>query len=209
MPYLHFTGIALAILLISFYYFIRKVSAAYAQLRLKWHPPAPYDPRLLRFDLNAAFFRLIFVATGAVLFALALYLSSYQYLEQKATPAGEAVFKKSRVEYRSENSQQLTVSVQGQRVAAAGILLRFPTFLRYVGLANYHQVITFRGFNQNEYHYKPPPPDWIQNHADSLFVFFYKNRDWLTIPEAIYVESPYFTQGRHEIFVTHSGYIVN
>lgn len=209
MPYLHFTGIALAVLLFSLYYFIRKCSAAYGQLRLKWNPPAPYDPRLLRFDMNAALFRLIFVVLGGVLLALALYLSGYQYLGEKATPAGVAVFKKSKVEYRSEAGEDLTVAVQGHQVAAAGILLRFPGFLRYMGLANYHRVITFQSFSHNEYHYKPPPPEWLQNHADSLFIFFYKNRDWLTIPSAVYVESPYFTPGRHEFFVTHSGYIVN
>lgn len=209
MPYLHFTAVALVFFLISFYFFLRKASAAFGQLRLKWNPPAPYDPRLLRFDLNAAIFRMIFVLIGLVLLLLAVYLSRYQYLTDRATLAGVIVFQKGTAEYRSDAGTGMSARVQGHQAAMAGIILRFPTWLRFVGLGNYHKAVTFRGFNQNEYHYNTPPADWLQTYADGLFVFCYKNKSWLKTPEAIYVESPYFNPGKHQVFVTHSGYIVD
>ena len=112
-------------------------------------------------------------------------------------------------EYRSDSGPRISAPVQGHQAAMAGIIMRFPTWLRFAGLGNYHKAITFRGFNQNEYHYNTPPADWLQSYADGLFVFFYKNKSWLKTPEAIYVESPYFNPGKHQVFVTHSGYIVD
>ena len=209
-PYLYFTLFSLFILLVSTYYFLRKSSAAFAQLRKKWNPPAPYDPRLLRFDLNAAAFRSIFVVIGAVLFCLALYLSRYQYVGEKAIPAGETSYQKAEIVFRSMDGKQVAARVQGQKAAAAGIFLRFPKSFRYIGLGTYHKLITFRGFKDNQYHYNPPPAEWLDEHADWFFVFCYKNRKWLKIPEAVYAESPYFSPGKkHQIFVTRSGYIVN
>lgn len=208
-PYLHYTAVAGAVLFLSFYYFIRKAAAVFGHLRLKWNPPAPYDPRLLRYDLNAAIFRFFFVLLGLILFLFALYLTRYQYLGDKATLGGQANFRNGRVEFVGVEGAALSVSVQGHQAAAGGVILRFPTWLRYAGLANYQKIVTFRGFNENQYHYNQPPADWLQAHTDSLFVFFYKNRKWLAVPEAMYVESPYFNPGKHQVFVTHSGYIVD
>ncbi|HSP07597.1 MAG TPA: hypothetical protein VLR94_10490, partial [Acidobacteriota bacterium] len=198
----------LAVLLISFYYFIRKASAAYGQLQLKWHPPAPFDPRLLRWDLNAAMYRFVFVLLGLVLFLFALYLTRYEYLGDKASVGGQANFHSGKVDFVGIDGKTLSARVNGHQAAAAGIILRFPAWLRYAGLANYQRIVDFRGFNENQYHYNHPPADWLQRYADPLFVFFYKNNQWLGIPKAIYVESPYFSPGKHQIFVTHSGYIV-
>lgn len=208
-PYRHFTFLALAFLVISFYFFFRKAASTYRQLRLKWNPPAPYDPRLLRYEMNAAIFRSLFVLIGVALLLAALYLTRYQFVGDKTSPGGVATFGKGEVAYSNMAGDEWKVKVQGHQAAAGGIILRFPTWLRFAGIGNYFRIVTFRGFDENEYHYMPPPEDWLQQYADSMFLFIYKNRNWLKMPEALYVESPYFNPGKRRIFATHSGFIID
>ena len=57
---------------------------------------------------------------------------------------------------------------------------------------------------ENQYHYVRPKADWIRSYADPVYVFLYKH-EWL---DARYTESVYFPPGKHQVLVTHSGYIV-
>lgn len=208
-PYLHFTLIAGLLFLIALYFFLKRSRATYAQLQRKWNPPAPYDPRLLKYDRNAAVFWLIMLIPSGLLLALAFYLSNYQLLAKKAVIAGRAEWNGNIVRFIRYDGNVMTAPAKGNRVAAAGIFLKFPNILRYVGLRTYHRVITFRGSSEFQYHYMQPDPEWLENYVDPFFCSLYAHRTWFKAVEPAYRESPYFGHGKHRIFATHSGYIVN
>jgi hypothetical protein len=208
-PYLHFTAIAGILLLLSLYYFIQRVRGAFSQLRRKWHPPSPFDPHMLRYQLNGVKFWTPFLILFAFLVGFAFYLSRYQYIAEKAQPAGSISYSREHINYVNDRGISTDYQVRGGRAAAGGIFLRFPKWLKVLGLQNYHQVVTFRTMDQREYHYNQPDPEWISDYADPLYSFFYRNRNWLKIPETSYIESPYFSGGKRKLFVTRSGYIVD
>lgn len=209
LPYLHFTFIAGALFFISLYFLLKRARATYAQLRRKWNPPAPYDPRLLKYDRNATLFWLIMLIPSGMLLALAFYLSSYQLLAGKAVIAGRAEWNGNIVRFIRYDGNVMTSPVKGSRAAAAGIFLKFPNILRFLGLRTYHRVITFRGSSEFQYHYMPPDPEWLENYVDPFFCSLYAHRKRLKVVDPTYRESPYFGPGKHQIFATHSGYIVN
>jgi hypothetical protein len=208
-PYLHFTLVASALCFFCLYFFLKRLKSTYNLLQKKWHPPAPFDPRLLNYQRNAAIFWFILLIPSGLLMALAIYLSSYQLLAKKAVIAGKAEFRGETVTFTRYDGKIVNSRVNGNRAAAAGIFLRFPNGLGYLGLHSYQKIITFRGSNQFEYHYQPPDPKWLANYVDVFFKFLYTRRDWFQFLAPTYRESPYFGAGKHRIFATHSGYIVN
>jgi hypothetical protein len=208
-PYLHFTLIASALCFLCLYFFIKRLRSTFHQLQRKWHPPAPYDPRLLKYQRNAAIFWLFLLLPSALLLAFAIYLSSYQLLAKKAVIAGQAEFRGEKVTFTGYDGKVIAATVHGSRAAGAGIFLKFPDILGYLGLHSYHKIITFRGSSQFEYHYQAPDPKWVGNYVDVLFEALYTHRNWFQFLAPTYRESPYFASGKHRIFATHSGYIVN
>ncbi len=181
----------------------------FSQLRRKWHPPSPYDPRLLRFEKNAVLFWIPFVILSGLLLTSAVYLAGYRYIGNKAQPGGTLVHKNGVLEYTDERGNSMNFKVTGSRLAAGGIFLRFPKWTNLIGLGTYDKVITFRSPEQAKYHYQPPDGDWLADiGADKIFVFLYKFREKWKFPETLYIESPYFSGGKRILFVTRSGYIV-
>lgn len=208
-PYLRFTLICTALLLVCLYFLLRRTSAMYSQLRRKWHPPSPYDPTLLRFEKNAVLFWIPFVILSALFLTCAVYLSGYRYIGVKAQPAGRIILKHGVVQYTDERGKTMNVQIRGNRIAAGGIFLRFPKWTNILGLGTYEKIITFRTADQSKYHYQPPDAGWLADYgADRIFVFLYKHRKKWKFPEPFYVESPYFSGGKRILFVTRSGYIV-
>jgi hypothetical protein len=181
----------------------------YSQLRRKWHPPSPFDPTLLRFEKNAVLFWIPFVILSGLLLTIAVYLSGYRYIGNKAQPAGTLVHKNGLMQYTDERGNTMNVKVAGNRFAAGGIFLRFPKWANVIGLGTYEKIITFRNADQGKYHYQPPDAGWLGDYgADKIFVFLYRFRDKWKFPETFYLESPYFSGGKRLLFVTRSGYIV-
>jgi len=207
-PYLHFTLVATAYLLFVTYFFIGRLKSMFSQLRRKWNPPAPYQPQLLIYYKNASIFWFFVVLTGLVLFLFAIYLSRYQYVGDKVYPAGQATLHRNNVSFVSHNGVSNTYAVRGGEVAAGGIFLRFSPWMRILGLETYHRLITFRGNQENVYHYSKPTAVWLESYADWLYVFFYKNKKWFPFADPFYTESPYFAGGKRRLLVTHSGYII-
>jgi hypothetical protein len=182
----------------------------YAQLRRKWNPPYPYDPILLRFQRNAVLFWLPFVVITGLIVLAAFYLSNYRYVGDRASPAGSAIFKRGAVQYTDDRGRVLTVPWSGSRAAAGGIFLRFPKWIGFTGLGSYEKLITFRSIEQNQYHYQQPDDEWLANNgADRIFRFLHRNRKYCKFPEAVYVESPYFSGGKRTLFITRNGYIID
>src|SRR6476620_11031261 len=101
-PYLRFSLICTALLLICLYFLIKRTSAMFSQLRRKWHPPSPYDPTLLRFEKNAVLFWIPFVILAGLLLTFAVYLAGYRYIGNKAQPAGTMVHKNGVLQYTDE-----------------------------------------------------------------------------------------------------------
>lgn len=208
-PYLHFTLITLILFLLCVYYFIQRAKGAYSQLRRKWHPPAPFDPHMLRYQINGVKFWTPLIVITGILLAFAFYLSQFQYVAEKAQPGGNISFKRGSIAYIDIKGNSSIHELRGSRAAAGGLFLRFPKWMKVLGLQNYHKVVTFRRMEDREYHYNQPSPDWLAGYADPIFLFFFKNRSWLKIPEAAYIESPYFSGGSRKLFVTRAGYIVD
>jgi hypothetical protein len=203
-PYFHFTGICLLILLIVLWFLIKRLRALFDQLHRKWNPPAPYQPQLLVYFRNAVLWWCFLLLFALAFMAAAIYLSRYQYVGEGVEVAGTAVHHGGHVEFTSYDGAQSEYQVHGGQVAAGGIFFRFPSWARFLGLRTYHHLVTFRGMVDNQYHYAKPKAEWIESYADRIYVFLYK-QEWL---EAHYTESVYFPPGKHQILVTHSGYIV-
>lgn len=207
VPYVHFSAIALALVLLCLFLSIKRFSPYIRELRRKWNPPAPYDARLLRFYRNAFLFWLACLVPSLLLLVFSVYLTRYQWIGTKVELVGEVNYKHGVLELRRPDGTQQTFPARGQKQAAAGILMQFPQWMRYLGLTTYHQLVGFRSPEEQQFRYSKPTPDYIETISDSFFSFVYKNQSWLFI-RAIYTESPYFSGSGHKIFVTHSGYIV-
>ncbi len=186
------------------------MATMYSQLRRKWNPPYPYDPILLRFQRNAVLFWLPFLILSAVLILTAVYLSTYRYVGDRAYPAGTAAIKRGVVQYTDNRGHTTDFRWSGSRASAGGIFLRFPKWIRFTGLGNYEKLITFTSIEQNKHHYQQPNDEWLADHgADVIFRFLHRNRKYCKFPEAVYVESPYFSGGRRKLFITRNGYIID
>lgn len=208
MPYLHFTAICAALVLLCLYFVIKRFAAYFADLRRKWNPPAPYDPILLGFKRRAFFFWLVLLIPSLILLYFALYLTRYQWIGSREETAGEVVALHHGVfEFRDYSGQITNYPVKETKQAAAGLFLHFPKWMRYLGLTTYHQMIGFRSPSEIEFRYMKPTPDYIRLFGDDFFCWVYRNQNWFFM-KAIYRESPYFTGSGHIIYVTHSGYIV-
>ena len=206
-PYAHFTVITLVVLLVTLYFLVARIRKLWDQLWRKWHPPSPFDPRLLTYYKNAAYWWGFLVLLGLLFFSLALYLARYQFLGRGVELAGTARVQGGSVFYVNYNGGKIVAHVKGPEVAAAGVFLRFPSWMRFLGLETYHKMITFRGNLENKYHYQKPEADFLAPYVDRFYFLLYKHRKDLGVVEPFYTESPYFS-GNRRIFVTHSGYII-
>jgi hypothetical protein len=185
------------------------MSAMFDQLRRKWNPPSPFDPTLLRIYRNAVWFWTPFVLLSAFLVIAAVYLSSYNYIDDRARTAGLAIFKRGALQYTDSRGKVTTVPWRSSRAAAGGIFLRFPKWSKAVGLGTYEKLIAFRSSEQNKYHYQQPDDAWLaEQNADLVFRFLHRNRKYWKFPEAVYMESPYFSGGQRTLFITRNGYII-
>jgi hypothetical protein len=178
------------------------------QLHRKWNPPAPFQPALLQHAKTGALLWSFFVILGVLLLTFAIYLSDYQFVSNRVELTGQASLHKHSVNFVSYNGITRAYSVNGNQVAAGGIFIRFPKWMSYIGLENYHKLITFRGNNENEYHYMEPPDSWVKENSDAVYGFLYRFRQTLSFLQLRYTESPYFSGSKRKIFVTHSGYII-
>jgi hypothetical protein len=157
-PYLYFTVVSLTVGLFTFYFWTRRLKWMFGQLRRKWKIE-PYDPRLLQYYKNAVWLWSFFFAVGCLMLTFAFYLTTYQFIGSKVEPAGQAVVSASRVEYLGSDGVRITASWKGNQVAAAGMFISFPRWMRYIGLENYHRMLTFRGNGEHDFHYgKIPEP---------------------------------------------------
>src|SRR5262245_14711266 len=168
-PYLYFTLIAVVILLFILRYAIVRFVYMWRQLQRKWHPPAPYDPHLLQYTRNAFLFWLVLLIPAAILLYFALFLTKYQYIGLHTEPAGVAQLKKGVVRFVGQNLQDGDYPIRGTQAAAAGVLMKFPPWTRYIGLGSYHQLIGFHGNQDNELRYLKPPPEALEPYVDGFF----------------------------------------
>jgi hypothetical protein len=208
-PYFQFTTICLLLFLIPLFFFVRRLRALLDQYRKRRNPPMPYQPLLLEYYRNATIFWFIFLIPVTLLLVLAIYLSQFQYLGARAEIAGTANFQGSTVLLTSYNGSQNQFHVKGDRAAAAGIFLKFPRSWSAVGLETYHKLITFRGSEETAFRYFQPSAESLKSDLDPFLCSLYAHRDWIQFVQISYAESPYFAHGKHRIFVTHSGYIVD
>lgn len=207
-PYLYFSLIAAAFLAFTIYFLIKRLREMFSQLHRKWNPPAPFQPVLLQSAKVGVWIWLFFSVLSASIFLLAIYLSHFQFVSSKVQLAGEATLRNGVVQYTNYDGSKRSFPVKGTRVASGGIFIRFPDWMSYLGLENYHKLLTFRGYGENEYHYKEPPDTWIKQNSDWFYGFLYRYRKELDFLRLRYTESPYFSGTKRKIFVTHSGYIV-
>jgi hypothetical protein len=182
----------------------------WGQLKRKWNPPAPFEPRLLTYYRNAVWFWGILLFVGIVMFCFAIYLTSYQFIGSKVQIAGHVLHHGSTVQYIDEEGKEMRAATKGPQIAAAGLFVRFPGWMNWIGLDTYHKMVTFRGNIENEFHYgKKPPVLFLESYIhDPLLLFWYKHADSVDFAVPAYIESVYFGGPKHRLLVTHSGYIV-
>jgi len=207
-PYLFFTLVPVFLVLISLRFLIVRLQGMFGQLRRRWNPPAPYDPHILEYFRNAAVFWFCCLVPSLILLYFAFYLTKYQYLGAHTENGGIAQLKKGTVFYMDQNLKEQSYPVKGNQAAAAGLFLKFPDWAQYIGLGTYHQLVSFRGNEENELHYQKIDPEDLDPYADPFFMFIFKNQKYMVI-QALYMESPYFPAGaKHKILVTRNGYII-
>jgi len=207
-PYLYFTLFALVIFLFILRYAIVRFVSMMRLLQRKWNPPAPYDPHLLTYLRNAFLFWLVWLIPAGALLFLAFFLTRYQYLGLHTEPVGVAQLKKGSVRFVGNNLQDGDYPIKGSQAAAAGVVIKFPPWMRYIGLSSYHQLIGFHGNQDNELRYLKPPPEALEPYVDGFFLFLYKHQK-VSVIRTEYLESPYFGAGeKHRILITPNGYIV-
>jgi hypothetical protein len=149
------------------------------------------------------------LVAGLLLLWFAFYLSGYQYCGERLQTAGSASFRHGKVSYASADGREtVRSSLKDPKATVVGIFLRFPKWLRFVGLGTYYRVISAHGLSESPYRYTRPPSEWLEPHTDAFYLFLYRNSDRLGIVDAFYSESPYFSPGQHTIFATRSGFIV-
>lgn len=209
-PYLHFTGIVVGYLVLVLVFWLSRMKRMFGQLQRKWNPPSPFDPRLLQHYKNAVYLWSVLLFIGLMLFLFSFYLTSYEYVGAKVQLSGQATRRGNQVDFVSSTGAQMSAPVKGSQIAAAGIFLKFPSWMRYVGLENYHRLVTFRGNQETAYHYgEKPDAEWLRQYLkDPVFLFLYEHRDWPLLMEPSYTESVYFSGARNKVLVTREGYII-
>lgn len=207
-PYLHFSLIAAAFLAFTLYFLLKRLREMFSELHRKWNPPAPFQPAMLHRAKIGVWIWLIFSVLSGSILLFAIYLSRFQFVSSKVELAGEATMRNGVVDFTNYNGVKWSTPVKGRQVAAGGIFIRFPDWMSYLGLENYHKLVTFRGNAENEYHYREPPDNWIKQNSDWFYGFLYRYRKELDFLRLRYTESPYFSGTKRKLFVTHSGYII-
>jgi hypothetical protein len=207
-PYLHFSLIAACFLAFTLYFLIKRLREVFSQLHRKRNPPQPFQPQLLHQAKIGVWVWSIFSILAISILLFAIYLTRFQYISTKVEPAGEASLRNGSIQFTGTDGIKRSFSVKGAQAAAGGIFIRFPSWMSYLGLENYHRLITFRGIGENEYHYKEPPDSWISENSDAVYGFLYRFRKELEFLRIRYTESPYFSGSKRKLFVTHSGYII-
>ena len=211
MPYLYFTALCLLLITFFLYFWGKRFALLWDQYRRKRNPPAPYDPRLYQWYKNAVTFWSVMLFFGLLLLFISFYLAGFQYIGKKIGISGLVTRNGNHVEYIGSEGRRLEARVQGPQTAAAGVFIRFPNWMRYLGLRTYHRMATFRGNHQTEFHYgEKPSPQWLKSYVDDpVFLFLYKYRDTLSpAVNVFYTESVYFSGSKKRVIVTNHGYII-
>ena len=210
-PYLHFTIFCLILITFFLFFWIKRFALLWDQYRRKRNPPAPYDPRLYKWYKNAVTFWSVMLFFGLMLLVISFYLAGFQYIGKKVGISGLVTRTGNRVEFIGSEGRRVQSRVQGPQTAAAGLFIRFPNWMRALGLRTYHRMITFRGNHQTEFHYgEKPDPQWLKNYVnDPVLLFLYKHRDAINPAlNVFYTESVYFSGSKKRVIVTNHGYII-
>jgi hypothetical protein len=210
-PYLHFTIICLIFLAVFLYFWSKRFGLFWGQYQKKKHPPAPYDPRLYTWYKNAVTFWSFMVLIALVFLMISFYLSGFQLIARKVGVSGVVSRRGNHVEFIDVEGRKVETEVKGPQFAAAGIFMRFPSWMDVLGIYNYHRLITFRGNQQNEFHYgKKPDKNWLASYVDDpVLLFLYNYQDTIRpVLNISYIESVYFKGNKERIIVTPQGYII-
>jgi len=146
-----------------------------------------------------------------LLLLTAFYLASFQLIGKKVGISGLVTRKGNQVAFLGTDGRRVEANVQGAQIAAAGIFLRFPNWMDIIGLHTYHRLITFRGMQENEFHYgKKPDANWLRSYVnDPILLFLYKYQNgFRPLIDTFYTESVYFKGNRERLIVTPQGYII-
>jgi hypothetical protein len=211
LPYLHFTAICLGLIAFFLYFWGKRFALLWDQYRRKRNPPAPYDPRLLQWYKNAVTFWSVMLFFGILLLVISFYLAGFQYIGKKVGISGLVTRNGNRVHFIGSEGRRLEASVRGPQTAAAGVFIRFPNWMRHLGVRTYHRMATFRGNHQTEFHYgKKPDSRWLKSYLnDPVLLFLYKHQDLLRPAiNVFYTESVYFSGNKKRLIVTNQGYII-
>jgi hypothetical protein len=210
-PYLHFTIVCLVLLALFLYFWSKRFGLFWGQYQKKKNPPAPYDPRLYKWYKNAVTFWSVMVFIALVLLMISFYLADFQLIAKKVGVSGLVTRRGNRVEFVDAEGRKVEAEVKGPQIAAAGIFMRFPSWMDVIGLYTYHRLITFRGMQQNEFHYgKKPDKNWLASYVDDpVLLFLYNFQDTIRpLLNINYIESVYFKGSKERIIVTPQGYII-
>jgi hypothetical protein len=210
-PYLHFTIVCLILIAFFLYFWAKRFGLFWDQYRRKRNPPAPYDPRLFQWYKNAVAFWSVLLFFGFLLLLLSCYLAGFEYVGKKVGVSGLVTRSGNQVEFIGTEGRRVEAKIKGPQTAAAGLFIRFPRWMRYLGLRAYHRLVTFRGNQQTEYHYgKKPSAEWMRSFvSDPVLIFLYKHRETLKpVLDVDYTESVYFSGNRKRLVVTPQGYII-
>jgi|GEM_PF-4444087 len=210
-PYLHYTIVCLILLALILYFWSKRFGLLWGQYQKKKHPPAPYDPRLYQWYKNAVTFWSVMLVFALFLFLTSIYLAGFQYIDKKVGISGLVTRKGNHVEFVGTDGRRVEARAQGVQIAAAGIFLRFPKWMDIIGLRSYHRIVTFRGMQDNEFHYgKKPDSNWLRTYVnDPILLFLYKYQNGIRpVINISYTESVYFKGNKERLIVTPQGYII-
>jgi len=210
-PYLHYTIFCLILLAIVLYFWSKRFGLFWNQYQKKRHPPDPYDPRLYTWYKNAVTFWSVMLFIVLILLTISFYLAGFQMIEKKVGVSGMITRKGNHVQFLDSDGRKVEAEVRGPQFAAAGIFLRFPSWLNTIGLRTYHRMVTFRGMQENQFHYgKKPDGEWLSTYVDDpVLLFLYKIQDTIRpVLDISYIESIYFKGNKERVIVTPLGYII-
>lgn len=210
-PYLHFTLFCLLLIAFFLFFWAKRFGLLWDQYRRKRNPPAPYDPRLYQWYKNAVTFWSVLLFFGFLFLLISFYLAGFEYIGKRVGVSGVVTRTGNRVDFVDADGRRVQAQVQGPQTAAAGVFVRFPNWMRAIGLRTYHRMVTFRGNRQNEFHYgKKPDAQWLRTYVDDpVLLFLYKYQNALRPAINIfYTESVYFAGNKKHVIVTNQGYII-
>ncbi len=210
-PYLHFTAICLVLLAGVLFIWVKRFRLFWDQFRRKRKFGSPYDPRLYIWYKSAVQFWSVVLFFVLLLLSFSFYLAGFQYIGLKVPPSGQVTRKGNQAHFISVEGKASEATVKGPQTAVAGLFLRFPNWMRHLGLRSYHRFVTLRGNEEIDFHYgKKPDHKWMRNHiSDPVLLFLYRHRDTVRfLIDINYTESVYFSGDKHIVNITPQGYII-